>query len=543
MSLISDIVVITKKEIKMTQNIENLLAASKSGLISRREFIAKSSAIGVSSAVALSLLGNEVIAQPNKGGTLKLGLNGGATTDSLDPAKTLAQYMFFVTRTHAETILDVRPDGSFEYRLVDLIEPSDDAKSWAFRIRKGLEFHNGKTLTVNDVVSTILRHSDEITQSGAHGVLTGIQNVKADGDYLIVDLKNANADLPYLLATSELSIQPNGGFDNPDEGVGTGAYKVVSFEPGILTVFEKFENYWDDSRGHFDSVEASVINDGTARNAALQSNQAHVINNVDPKVARLLDSSPGLSVKNVSGRGHYVFVMHCDAAPYDNNDLRLALKYAINREEMVEKILQGYGAIGNDFPINSAYPYFDESIPQRSFDPDKAAEHYKKSGHDGSPIILYVADVAFSGAIDAAQLFQQSANTCGIPLEIKRVPDDGYWSEIWDNQPFCASFWAGRPVQDQMYSTAYLSTADWNETNFKNDRFDKLLIEAKGELDGDRRKELYSEMGYIVRDEGGVICPMFNDLVEGVRDEVQGWEKNGVFELMNGTVAAKCWFA
>ena len=527
----------------MTNQIKNLIAASKLGELSRREFIARTSALGVSSAMALSLFGGTAIAQPNKGGTLKMGLGGGESTNSLDPATSLSEYMFFVNRTYGETLLDVNPDGSFDNRLVDSIEPSEDAKTWAFRIRKGVEFHNGKTLTVDDVVATINRHSNEETQSGAHGVLKGFKSTRADGDYLIVDLENANADLPYLMATYQLGIQPNGGFDNPTEGVGTGAYKVVSFEPGVLTVFEKFDNYWDDSRGHFDSVEVSVINDGTARNAALQSGQVHVVNKVDPKVARLLDRSPGLSVKSVSGRGHYVFIMHCDTAPFDNNDLRMALKHAINREEMVDKILQGYGSIGNDMPINASYPLFDESIPQRSYDPDKAADYYKKSGHDGSPIVLRVSDTSFSGAIEAAQLFQQSAKACGIPLEIKREPADGYWSEVWNKQPFCASYWGGRPVQDQMYSTAYLSTADWNDTRFKNEHFDKLLIEAKGELDTARRKELYSEMGYLVRDEGGLICPMFNDFVEGVRDEVQGWEQNGVFELMNGTVTSRCWFA
>ena len=527
----------------MTHNIENLVLASKSGLLSRREFISRAGALGVGTAAALALLGDRVFAQPQKGGTLKMGLGGGESTNTLDPALSLSQYMFFVNRTFGETIIDVNPDGSFDYRLAESIEPSEDAKTWAFRIRKGVEFHNGKTVTADDVVATMQRHSNEDTQSGAHGVLTGIQDMRADGDYFIVDLTNANADLPYLMATYQLAIQPNGGFDNPTEGVGTGAYKVVSFEPGVLTVFEKFANHWDDSRGHFDSAEVSVINDGTARNAALQSGQVHVVNTVDPKVAKLLDRSPGLSVKSVSGRGHYVFIMHCDTAPFSSNDLRTALKYAINREEMVDKILQGYGTIGNDIPINASYPLFDESIPQRSYDPDKAAEHYKKSGHDGSPIVLQVSEVSFPGAIEAAQLFQQSAKACGIPLEIKREPGDGYWSEVWNKQPFCASYWGGRPVQDQMYSTAYLSTADWNDTRFKNDRFDKLLVEAKGELETTRRKELYSEMGYLVRDEGGLICPMFNDFVEGVRDEIQGWEQNGVFELMNGTVASKCWFA
>lgn len=172
----------------------------------------------------------------------------------------------------------------------------------------------------------------------------------------------------------------------------------------------------------------------------------------------------------MSGRGHYVFIMHVDTAPFDANELRLALKYAINRQDMVDKILRGFGGVGNDFPINAAYPLFDASIPQREFDLAKAAEHYKASGHDGSPILLRVADGAFPGAVDAAALFQQSAQAAGIPLEIKREPNDGYWSEVWNVQPFCASYWGGRPVQDQMYTTAYLSTADWNDTRWKRPR-------------------------------------------------------------------------
>jgi peptide/nickel transport system substrate-binding protein len=246
-------------------------------------------------------------------------------------------------------------------------------------------------------------------------------------------------------------------------------------------------------------------------------------------------------VKNVAGRGHYVFIMHCDTAPFDNNDLRLALKYAINRKELVDKVLRGYGSVGNDMPINAAYPLFDASIPQREYDAAKAAEHYKASGHDGSPIILRVADGAFPGAVDAAALFQESAAAAGIPLEIKREPNDGYWSEVWNKQPFCASYWGGRPVQDQMYSTAYLSTADWNDTRFKNADFDAMLLSARAELDQAKRKEIYSKMGMMLRDEGGLICPMFNDYVDGLSDKVQGWIKDPTGELMGGRASQLCW--
>ena len=237
----------------------------------------------------------------------------------------------------------------------------------------------------------------------------------------------------------------------------------------------------------------------------------------------------------------YVFIMHIDTAPFDNNELRLALKYAIDRQEMVDKILRGYGSIGNDMPINASYPLFDETIPQREHSIEKAAEHYKKSGHDGSPIILRVADGAFPGAVDAAALFQQSAAKAGIPLEIKREPNDGYWSEVWNVQPFCASYWGGRPVQDQMYATAYLSTADWNDTRWKRDDFDALLNAAKAELDQAKRKDIYSQMGRMLRDEGGLILPMFNDFVAGVSNNVGGYVNDPNGPVMNNKSHIACW--
>ena len=200
-----------------------------------------------------------------------------------------------------------------------------------------------------------------------------------------------------------------------------------------------------------------------------------------------------------------------------------------------------FGSVGNDIPINKAYPLFDATLPQREFSLEKAAEHYKASGHDGSPIELIVADGAFPGAVDAAALFQASAKAAGIPLEIKRVPDDGYWSDVWNVKPFCASYWGGRPVQDQMYSTAYLSTADWNDTKFKNEEFDALLLKARAELDQTARKEEYSKMANILRDEGGLILPMFNDFVEAKRAEVGGWIADPQGTLMNGTALNKCW--
>jgi peptide/nickel transport system substrate-binding protein len=526
----------------MSDHLDQMIARVRKGAMTRREFVGRTTAMGISAGLAGALFTKAAHAEePKKGGTIRVGMQGGESTNSLDPALAASEVPFQVNMTWGEMLVDVLPDGSIDPRIAEEISSSPDATEWKFKIRSGVEFHDGKTLTAEDVVATLKRHTDEKSQSGALGIVQGISEMKAEGDMVTLKLSAANADLPYLMADYHLMIQPGGGVDNPAAGIGAGPYKVVVNEPGVRHTFVKHANYFDSSVGHADEVEILVINDNTARTAALQSGQVHMINRVDPKIVELLKGVPGISIQAAAGRGHYVFIMHVDKAPFDNNDLRMALKYAINRQEMVDKILGGLGKPGNDFPINAAYPLFDDSIEQREYDAAKAAEFYKKSGHDGSPILLATAPGAFPGAVDAANLFAASAKAAGIPLEVKLEPDDGYWSNVWNVAPFCASYWGGRPTQDQMYATAYLSTAEWNDTKFKNAKFDELLNSAKGELDAAKRKGEYSEMAHILRDEGGLILPMFNDFVSGVSDTVGGWVTDPNGELMNGRAQVRCW--
>jgi peptide/nickel transport system substrate-binding protein len=232
--------------------------------------------------------------------------------------------------------------------------------------------------------------------------------------------------------------------------------------------------------------------------------------------------------------------MFCNTAPFDNNDLRMALKLAMDREQMLETILRGYGEVGNDFPINSVYPLFPEGIEQRKFDPEKAQFHYKKSGHDG-PIVLRTSEVAFPGAVDAAQLYQQSCAQAGINIQIQREPGDGYWSEVWNKKPFSESYWGGRPTQDQMYSVGYISSADWNDTRFFNPAFDKLIIAARGELDEAKRTQMYHDAAVMIRDEGGLIVPFFNQFIEATTDKVGGWVKDPSQEFSNLSAMIRCW--
>ncbi|RYE61361.1 MAG: peptide ABC transporter substrate-binding protein, partial [Oxalobacteraceae bacterium] len=260
------------------------------GGMNRREFMGRAMAAGVTLAAASQLYATSASAQaPKKGGNLKLGLEGGAATDSIDPAKATSQVMFTAVRTWGDTLVETHPETRAPVpSLAESWSPSPDAKTWTFKIRKGVQFHDGKEMTTDDVVATLKRHSDSKTESGAAGVLKSIKSIENKSGDLVVTLDSGNADLPAIFTDYHLVIQPNGGVDAPNAGIGTGAYKVKSFEPGVRMTFEKNTSDWRSDRGHVETVEIITMNDATARIAALSSGQVQFINRVDPKTVPLL---------------------------------------------------------------------------------------------------------------------------------------------------------------------------------------------------------------------------------------------------------------
>ena len=510
------------------------------GRHSRRAFLGHAAALGLSSAAANMLLSSAAhAAGPVKGGTLKIGMDAGATTDSLDPGK-YAGVAHVFNSCWGEGLVRVTAGGELDPRLATEWSSTPDAKVWTFKIRKGVQFHNGREMTPDDVVATVQRHSGPETKSVLLGNMRGIESVKRNGDTVVFTIKVANADLPYMLADKRLVIQPNGGIDAPAAAIGTGPYRLGSNEPGVRLTGVRFANYWAPSlRGHAEQVEILVLNDSFARMTALQSGRVHMVIRVEPKVIEMIKRVPGITIHAIHSKAHQVFAAHCNTAPFSNPDLRLALKFAVNRKEMVEKILQGFGSIGNDYPINGSYPLYSE-LPQRAYDPDKAAFHYKKSGHD-DPIVLRTSEVAFPGAVDAAQLYQAQCAKAGIKMEVKREPADGYYAQVWLKQPFVASRWNGRPTQDEQYSTVYTTGADWNETKYFNPKFDAMVLAARSELNQAKRKTMYQDIALVIHSEGGAIIPMFNDIVDAVGSKVGGYQKNPNAGLMDGQAAIECW--
>lgn len=503
----------TKMDGELRQKFNRIKSAFEKGQLDRRGFIVAALGVGVASSTVFGHVKQVEAATPKAGGRYRQALTGGGSGDTLNPAQILDSYMINISSGMLRNNLtEIGSDNQLTSELAESWEATPDAKQWTFKIRKGIEFHNGKTLDATDVVDSINHHRGE-SDSAAKGIVSAITDIKADGDTVIFTLSGGSADFPFLMSDYHLGICPSKGDGTIDweSGVGTGGYSLDSFEPGVRTVVKKNPNYWKEGRAWFDEVESLFIADANARNTGLQTGELDSITNLDLNTVSLMRMVPTVKVFETFGNKHATLPMNCQAAPFNNNDVRLALKYSLNRQEWVDKLLQGLGEVGNDHPIGPANVYraTNEELPQRQFDPEKAKFHLKKAGMENLKVDLNIADTAFEGAVNGAQLFAETAKQSGIELNVVREPDDGYWSNVWLVKNFCGSYWGGRPTEDWMFSQVYSKGADWNESSWENERFNQLLIEARAELDSAKRREMYVEMQTLCNEDCGNIIPVF----------------------------------
>ena len=505
------------------KKIDHLSGLLNAGKLSRRNFITAALSVGVALPSALSIVGTVQAATPKKGGKFIAGLGHGSTTDSLDPGSWENDFMISLTQAYNNYLTEIDNRGNLIGELAESWEASPDAKSWRFTLRSGVEFHNGKSLSAEDVVASFNHHRGENTKSAAKAIISGITDIKTDGNALVFNLSSGNADFPYIVSDYHLPILPSvDGKPDWQSGVGTGGYTLAAYDPGVKAVLKRNPNYWKAGRAHFDEVELITIPDVTARNNALITGEIHFMDRCDLKTLHLLSRKKGITVEELSGTGHYSIPMRTNLKPFDDNNVRMALKHGLDRQKILDTILRGHGSLGNDHPIGANQRYHNSDLPQRAYDPDKSKYYLKQAGLSSLDIDLSAADAAFGGAVDAAVLYREHAAKAGININVVREPNDGYWSNVWnnDNAGWCMCYWGGRPTEDWMFSTAYAEAADWNDTSWKHPRFNELLVSARSELDENKRREMYHEMQRLVSDEGGVVIPVFNNYIHAISDKV-----------------------
>lgn len=519
------------------------LLATRSGG-SRRDFMQLAIMTGLSVSAASAMFSKAEAAEtPKKGGTFRIGMEGGSATDSLDPRTYADSVMIAASLAVYDGMIEFDNAGNPTGALLESWEARPGAVEWIFNVRQGIKFSNGKTLDADDVLYSIGIHRGDDTKSPAKGILEQIIDIKAvTPSQISITLSSGNADFPVILGDYHLIVVPN-GFTDWENPVGTGAYNLASFEPGVRLVFDNRGDYWIEGRANFDRVELLNIQDVAARTAALQSGQVDAVNRLDARTVDLMTGNNALSIVRTKGTGNrFCFVSRVTSPGFENKDLRLALKWGIDREKIINSVYSGYAVPGNDHTLDAFNPYYNTNMPQRAYDPDKAAYHFKKSGLSGE-ITLSTSEGAWGSAVDCAQLYQESMSKAGITLNVKKESADGYWDNVWLKEPFCAVYWGRRLSADQTFTQVYGSGSDWNDSDWRVPAFDRLVEEARVELDEVKRKEQYFECQEMIAEDGGMVCFAITDYLDGYSSKVKGVQPHARYDLDDNRIASKAWFA
>jgi len=520
---------------------ERLFGALQRGA-KRRDVLAMLMAGGMQATLAggLATLATTAHAQaPRKGGRITVATNASGVNDTLDPAKQSNQtdycrgFMFYNGLTVLDGSLTPRPQLAEEFT-------TQDAKTWVFKLRKDVTFHDGKPLTPADVVFSIMRHKDAATASRAKVLADQIESVTASGpNEVTFRLTSANADLPVILGTYHFHIVKAGTTDF-NAGIGTGPYKVKEFKPGVRSIAVRNENYWKPGRPYLDEIELVGITDESARVNALLAGQLDLVQAVSPRSIDRVTATGKHAVYETKSVSYTNLIMRRDSSPGSNPDFVLAMKYLFNREQLLKSIQLGRGVVANDQPIATSNRFYLKGLPQRPYDPEKAKWHLQKANL-GSAAIPVVASPAATNSVEMALVMQYAAKQIGLNLDVKRMPADGYWSTHWMKHPVGFGNVNARPSADLALTLFFKSDAPWNEAAWKNEKFDQLLVAARGEVDQAKRAQMYADMQVLVSNEGGIGIPMFISSLDGHNGKLKGLSQIPISGMMGSSFAEHVW--
>jgi len=494
---------------------------------------------GSSSASASSSAGSSPASTGalKSGGSLSVGATGGGAKDTIDAHLPTADTDIMRCWNLYEP-LAVRPPsfGPLEMMVAESIEAEHGkADSWVVKLRPGIEFHNGKTVTADDVIFSLQRILDpKDPKVGAASIgYVDIKNVKKlSASSLRLPLKFANATFLDDIGQYFNAIVPV-GYD-PAKPVGTGAFMYESFTPGQQSVFKKFPNYWQTGKPYVDSLTIIDFTDDTARVNALLGGQVQAIDNLPTGQISQIQGNSALKVL-ISHTGQWQpFTMRVDQAPFSDVRVRQAMRLIVNRPQMVEQVLSGQGRIANDMyaPFDPAY---DTALPQRVQDLEQAKSLLKQAGHAGLTVQLTTAPV-FQGVVQAAEVFAQQATGAGVTVNLQKLDTGTFYGPNYLKWTFAQDFWATREYLPQV-AQGSLPTSPFNETHWADPTFLKLIAQARATLDETQRDDILRQAETIEYNSGGYIIPYFSNQIDAYSGKLGGF-----VEAKSGFPLGNYWF-
>ncbi len=492
------------------------------GGLSRRELLAAGGGV----ILAGSLAGNAATAfaaKPKRGGTFRIGVSGGGATDIIDGQSIKIKPDQARLTSGWETLLSY--DRNYKLGTDGLAEEAtqDNAKQWTIRLKDGIEFNNGKTLSADDVIYSLKRIGNP--KAGLFGT-AGLAAIdlarlkKLDKLTVRMPLKTPDSTIGEQLGQYFNGVVPVGyNTKNKLKWVGTGPYITKSFVPGRQSTHVRNPNYWRSGQPYFDKLVIIDFPDPSAQVNALFSGAIDAMTDI-PFAQISTAKGHGIKILESPGGGWLPLCMAVDMPPFDDVNVRKAMRLIVDRPAMLAQVLSGHGRVANDLyaPFDADYA---SQLPQRHQDIDQAKALLKAAGKEGLTVDLHTTDGA-GGMVDSANVFAAQAKAAGVTINVKNDPN--YYGDQYLKLAFSVDFWGTRSYLAQI-GLGTLPGAAYNECHWPpaGSNWVSLYNQAKAAPTPAKRHELTTEMQKIEYNTGGYIIPFFNNLVDAYSPKVAGF--------------------
>jgi peptide/nickel transport system substrate-binding protein len=421
-------------------------------------------------------------------------------------------------------------------RIAESWEPNEDGSVWTFAIRQGVTFHNGATLTANDVVQTFEKlinpdGGSANAQSALGGVLSP-GNIEAPDDATVVfNLDAPNGSFPTLVSSANYNaIIIPADLDPADWGrtfEGTGPFKLQNFQPQVGATFVRNEAYWGE-KANPDTIEVKFYAEEAPMVVAFQGNEVDFVEHFSVAGGKALLDSPDVQVIGIQTATHRQLHMRTDKEPFTDNRVRQAIALSIDRNALVDGLWEGRADIGNDSPFAPVYPSTDTSVAQREQDVEQARQLLADAGMESFEVQLDTWD-GFE-IPDLAQLVKNYAQEIGVTVNLKITDAATYYGDgvfgksTWLDSVMGITDYGHRPVPN-VYLTAALSgdpkVGVWNSAHFKNDQYDELVRQYVAALDVESQRGLAKQIQELLLDETPIIFPYFYNFLSAAKPNLQ----------------------
>jgi peptide/nickel transport system substrate-binding protein len=506
----------------------------------RRLFLA-----GTAAVLTAPSLGFAQTAAPAKGGTLRVSIDQAASV--IHPLLTRVNPEYLITELLYSNLTRLKVDMSVEPDLAESWSANEALTEWTFKLRSGVTFHDGSPCAAEDVVATFKAILDPANASPGRNNVGPIADVSApDATTVVFKLATAYADFPVSVAYTTARIIPakiaTGDFKSlSTKAVGTGPFKLVSYEPDRLIVVERNPDYYDPARPYLDRIEIQVFPDTSAEGSAMIAGDVDIISTLQPTEYLRLDGSRGVDVLRVASGQFCNVNFGCDTPPFNDPRVRRALALTVDRKAMVDFVTEGFGTPGNDTPLNASYRFF-KGVAQRKADIAEAKRLLAEAGHPNGFEATLIASDRPAVRTQLAVALKEMAKEAGITINVQTMPHATYLEQVWKKGSFYVGFYNMQPTPDGIFKLLYTSDAAWNETRWNNKAFDALIAEARGTTDEAKRTDLYTKAQALMNEEVPSIIPAFFDVLGAKREWVENYQvhpRASVFRLDHVSLSAK----